>query len=123
MAPDPFWREARAEFAGGEGIQGAEAGGKLDVGQAALAVEPPKKIRCGKIAFVNVTCLTAGNEITAGIVAEFRTGDDVIEAADCGSDAAQAVKTAAAFSGMNSAAQRWRFQKVQILEIEGASAA
>jgi len=35
MAPDPFWREARAEFAGGEGIQGAEAGGKLDLGQVA----------------------------------------------------------------------------------------
>src|SRR5260370_11447870 len=35
MAPDPFWREARAEFAGGESIQGAEAGGKLDLGQVA----------------------------------------------------------------------------------------
>jgi len=86
-------------------------------------VEPPEKIRGGKIAFVDVAFLTAGNEITAGIVAEFRTGDDVIEAADCGSDAAQAVKTAPAFSGMNSAAQRRMFQPVEIVEIEGASMA
>src|SRR5258706_13932959 len=41
-------RKARAEFAGGEGIQGAEAGGKLDVGQAALAVERAGKIRGGE---------------------------------------------------------------------------
>jgi len=74
-------REARAEFAGGEGIQGTEAGGELDLGQAALAVERPEKIRGGEIAFVDVACLTAGNEIAAGIVAELCTGDDVIEAA------------------------------------------
>src|ERR1700738_4293444 len=118
-----LWREARAEFAGGEGIQGAEAGGKLDLGQAVLAVERPEKIRGGEIAFVDVACLTAGNEIAAGIVAELCTWDDMIEAAGCGGKAAQAIKTAAEFSGMNSAAQGRRFQKVQILEVEGASTA
>jgi hypothetical protein len=82
MAPDPFWREARAEFAGGEGVQSAEAGGELEVGQAALAVKPPEKIRRGEITFLDVACLTTGNEIAAGIVAELCTGDDVIEAAD-----------------------------------------
>jgi len=74
-------RKARAEFAGGEGIQGAEAGGKLDLGQAALAVEPPKKIRGGEIAFVDVAFLAAGNEIATGIVAELCAWDDMIEAA------------------------------------------
>jgi hypothetical protein len=116
-------REARAEFAGGEGVQGAEAGGKLEVGQAALAVERPEKIRGREIAFVDVAFLAAGNEIAAGVVAELCTGDDVIEAASCGSKAAQAVKTAAEFSGMNSAAQGRRFQEVEIVEIEGASTA
>ena len=81
MAPDPFWREARAEFTGGEGIQGAEAGGKLEVGQAALAMKPPEKIRRGEITFLDVASLTAGNEIAARIVAELCTGNDVIEAA------------------------------------------
>ena len=116
-------RKARAEFAGGEGIQGAEAGGKLDVGQAALAVERPEKIRGGEIAFVDVACLTAGNEIAAGVVAELCTWDDMIEAAGCGGKAAQAIKTAAAFSGMNGPAQPRGFQEVEILEVEGASTA
>ena len=74
-------REARAEFAGGEGIQGAEAGGKLDFGQAALAMQPPEKICRGEVVFLEVALLTAGNEIAAGIVAELCTGDDVVEAA------------------------------------------
>jgi hypothetical protein len=86
-------------------------------------VELPEKIRGGEIAFVDVACLTAGNQIAAGIVAELRTWDDMIEAAGCGSETAQAIKAAAAFSGMNSAAQRRMFQPVEIVEIEGASAA
>src|ERR1700747_1405109 len=110
-APDPFERKGRAESTSGEGVQGAEAGGKLSGGEAALAVDPPEKICRREIAFLDVAFLTAGNEIAAGIVAELCTGDDVIEAANCGSEAAQAIKTAAAFSGMNSAAQCWMFQK------------
>jgi hypothetical protein len=81
MAHDPFREKARAEFTGGEGVQGAEAGGELGGGQAAVAMEPPKEICRGEIAFVDVAFLAAGNEIAAGIVAEFCTGDDVIEAA------------------------------------------
>jgi hypothetical protein len=80
-AANPFWREARAEFTGGEGVQSAEAGGELGVGQAALAMEPPKKIRGGEIAFVDVAFLAAGNEIAAGVVAELCARDDMIEAA------------------------------------------
>ena len=73
-------REARAEFTGGEGVQGAEAGGELGVGQATLAVERPEKMRGGEIAFVDLACLTAGNEVAAGIVAQLGTRHDVIEA-------------------------------------------
>jgi hypothetical protein len=74
-------RKARAEFTGDEGVQSAEAGGELGVGQAALAMERPEKIRGGEIAFVDVACLTAGNEIAAGIVPELCTWDDMIETA------------------------------------------
>ena len=123
MASEQFCRKARAEFARGDGTQGAEARLKLDVGQAALAVERPKKIGGGEIAFADVACLTAGNQIAAGIVAELRTWDDMIEAAGFGSEAAQAIKAAPAFSNMNSAAQGRMFQPVEIVEIEGASAA
>jgi hypothetical protein len=41
--------KAGAEFTSGEGIQGTEAGGKLDLGQAALAMQPPEKICRGEI--------------------------------------------------------------------------
>src|SRR6266852_1979191 len=82
--PPLLWREARAEFAGGEGIQGAEAGGKLDLGQAALAMQPPEKISRGEIVFLAVALVTAGNQVAPGIIPELCKRDDVIQAASCG---------------------------------------
>src|SRR5258708_11978157 len=117
MAPDPFWREARAEFAGGEGIQGAEAGGKLDLGQAALAMQPPEKICRGEIVFLAVAFLTAGNQVAPGIVPELCKRDDVIQAAGCGSNAAQAIKAAPAFSPVHDPSQLLPFQRVQIVHL------
>src|SRR6267378_5599782 len=121
--PPLLWREARAEFAGHEGIQGAEAGGKLDLGQAALAMQPPEKISRGEIVFLAVALVTAGNQVAPGIVPELCKRDDVIQAAGCGSNAAQAIKAAPAFSGVNGPAQPRRFQEVEIVEIERASTA
>ena len=121
--PPLLWREARAEFAGGEGIQGAEAGGKLDLGQAALAMQPPEKICRGEIVFLAVALVTAGNQVAPGIIPELCKRDDVIQAAGCGGNAAQAIKAAAPFSGVNGPAQPRRFQEVEIVEIERASTA
>ena len=118
--PPLLWREARAEFAGGEGIQGAEAGGKLDLGQAALAMQPPEKICRGAIVFLAVALVTAGNQVAPGIVPELCKRDDVIQAAGCASNAAQAIKAAPAFSGVNGPAQPRGFQEVEIVEIERA---
>jgi hypothetical protein len=44
--------EGRAEFAGGEGVEGAEAGGEFSGGQAALAVEAAEKIGGGLFSFL-----------------------------------------------------------------------
>src|SRR5260370_19254144 len=41
-------RKATAEFAGGEGIQGAEAGGQLDLDPSELSGERPAQIRRGE---------------------------------------------------------------------------
>src|SRR5258708_10163189 len=98
-------RKARAEVAGGEGIQGAEAGGKLDVGQAALAVERPEKIRGGGIALLDGACLTAGNQIAARAVAQLSTWDHMIQAAGCRGKAGPAIKTTARVAGLNGPAQ------------------
>jgi hypothetical protein len=123
MAPDPFQRKAGAEFTGGEGIQSAEAGGKLDVGQVALAMERPEKICRAEIVFLGVALVTAGNEIAAGIVPELCTWDDMIEAAGCGGNAAQAIKAAPAFSGVNGQTKPRGFQEVEVVEIECPSTA
>jgi len=39
--------ERRRELAGGEGVEGTEAAGEFDGGQAALAIESAEKIRGG----------------------------------------------------------------------------
>src|SRR6266849_7980165 len=122
-AARPLGREARAEATGNEGVQRAEAGGKLDLGQAALAMQPPEKISRREIVFLAVALLTAGNQVAPGIIPELCERDDVIEAAGCGSNAAQAIKAAPAFSGVNGPAQPRRFQGVEIVEIEHASRA
>src|SRR6266446_5493790 len=116
--PPLLWRKARAEFTGGEGIQGAEAGGKLDLGQAALAMQPPEKICRGEIVFLAVALVTAGNQVAPRIVPELCKRNDVIQAAGCRGNAAQAIKAAPAFSRVNGPAQPRRFQEVEIVEIE-----
>jgi len=120
-ALDPFWRKARTEFAGGEGIQCTEAGGKLRGGEAALAMEPPEKICRAEIVFLAVALVAAANQVAPGIVPELCQRDDVIQAASCGANAAQAIKAAPAFSGVNGPAQPRMFQPVEIVEIECAS--
>ena len=52
-------KEREGEFAGDEGVRGAEAGGELGRGQAAVVVEAAEKICRGKIALLQVTFPTA----------------------------------------------------------------
>jgi hypothetical protein len=59
--PPLLCREARAEATGNEGIQGAEAGGKLRGGEAALAMQPPEKICRAEVVFLGVALVAAGN--------------------------------------------------------------
>jgi hypothetical protein len=47
-----FTVNRRAELAGGEGVEGAEARGKFGGGQAALAVERTEKILGGAFPFL-----------------------------------------------------------------------
>jgi hypothetical protein len=123
MAHDPFERKGRAEFTGGEGVQGAEAGGKLYVAKAALATHPPEKICRAEIFFLGVALVAAGNQVAPGIVPELYQRYDVIQAAGCGRNAAQAIKAAPALSGVNGPAQLRGFQEVEAVEIERASTA
>jgi hypothetical protein len=110
-------RKGRAEFADDEGVQGAEAGGKLGGGQAALAMEPTEMISGGKVTFAGVTFLTAGDEVAVGIILQLDAGDYMVEAARRSGKSCQTIKTTTAFSHMDGPAQGWTFQEVQHLEI------
>src|SRR6266571_7699880 len=106
--------ERRRELAGGEGIEGAQAGGKFGGGQAALAVEPAEKVSGGAIPFLRVAVQTAGDEVAIGIAAEGHARHNVIEAANQGRKPTQAIETTSAFPHMDGVAQSPGLQEVQL---------
>ena len=83
----------RAEFAGGEVVEGAEAAGELSVGQAALALELAEMIRGRPFAFQRVAFHTSQDEVAVGIASVLRAGDDVIDAALAGAGPSETIKT------------------------------
>ncbi|HET8922195.1 MAG TPA: hypothetical protein VFN26_04275 [Candidatus Acidoferrum sp.] len=113
-----FTVKKRGELAGGESIQGAEAGCELDESQAALAVEPAEEIACGSLALLRVAFHTAGNEVAVGITAQLDTRHNMIEASHAGGDSAQTVKAEAALAGMNGLAKRPGLQEIRLLELD-----
>src|SRR6266849_328696 len=71
-------RKRRAEFAGGEGVEGAKAGGGFGGGQAALAVEAAEKIGGGGFPFLGVAFHAAGDQVAVGIAPRPRLRHDVV---------------------------------------------
>lgn len=57
----------RPEFAGGEGVEGAEAAVEFGVGQAALAIEAAKKILGAGFTFGGIAFDAGGDEVAVGI--------------------------------------------------------
>jgi hypothetical protein len=112
--------KGRREFAGDEGVEDAKAGGKLDGGQTMLIVKPAEKMCRGKIAFLRVAFAAAGDKVAIGIVLQLGKRDDMVDATRTNGKPAAAVKTEAAFPQMDSAAQGWMFEEVQLLEVVGA---
>src|SRR6266700_8043842 len=47
-------RQGRREFAGGESVEGAQAGSEFNSGEAPLTIEPAEKISGGAISFLRV---------------------------------------------------------------------
>jgi hypothetical protein len=86
-----FW-EAGAEVAGGEGFEGAEAGGEQAGSQATLAEEAAQKVCGGPLRFARIALHTAGDEVAIGVAAGMHSGDDVVEAPGRFLEATQAVE-------------------------------
>ncbi len=72
--------EGRTEFAGGEGVEGAEAGGQFGGGQAALAVEAAEKIVGGLFSFLGVAFHATRDQVAVGIAPQTRLRHDVVQA-------------------------------------------
>jgi hypothetical protein len=81
-----------AEFAGGEGFECAEAGGKLGAGETTFAIEAAEKLGGGLILFFGVAIQATGDQVAVRIAAGSDVGHNVVKAAHSGSDATQAIK-------------------------------
>ena len=97
--------DGRGELVGGEGVKGAEAGVELGGGDAALAVEPAKKMSGGTLSFERIAFEAGGNQVAIRVAPGPGTGHDVVEALDARVGAAQTIKTMAAFAEVDGLAQ------------------
>jgi hypothetical protein len=109
--------QGRAELAGGEGIEGAEAGGEFACGQAALAVEAAEKIVGRVFPFLRVAFHATGDQIAVGIAAQPRLGQDVVQALHRRRSAAQTVEALAALAGVDGLSQGPILEKVHLLDV------
>src|SRR6266571_5724159 len=112
-------RERRAELAGGEVFQGAEASVEFGRRQAALAVERAQKIPGRAVGLARVAFDAAGNQVAVGVASEARAWNDVVEALHMSGSAAKAVKASAAFAIVNGLAERPGFQEIRGFERRG----
>ncbi len=112
--------DRRAELAGGEGVEGAEAVGEFGGGQAALAVEPAEKIFSEAISFQRIALDTARDEVAVGIAPQLNAGDDVVEGHQANGKAAQTVEAEATVAGVDGHAQRPGFHEIGVLQAGSA---
>lgn len=108
--------QIRAEFAGGEALEGAEALAKFGRGQAVLSVEPAEKVRGGTLALPGIAFEAAGDEVAVGVALPLRLRHNMIEATPSAADAAQAVKAGAALASVDGLTQCRGFQEIDLFE-------
>src|SRR5215471_8971838 len=73
--------DGRREFAGSEGVEGAETGVHFGGGEAAVAEEPAEKIGGRAFAFQRIAFEAARNQVAVGIVAAFAEVDRLTQGA------------------------------------------
>jgi hypothetical protein len=111
----------RAELAGGEGVEGAEAIGEFGGGQALLAVEAAEKIAGGPFALLRIALDAARDEVPERIAAETHARHNMIETLLRRGKPAQTVKTEAALAGVDGLAKRACLQEIGIFERQRGS--
>jgi hypothetical protein len=103
--------------AGGEGVEGAEAGGELDGGEAAFAIKGAEKIGGRLIALLRIAFETAGDEVAIKIATAEGLREDVVEAASVRLEGTQAVEATVAVACVNGGAERRGGEEIEFLDI------
>lgn len=110
----------RAEFAGGEGVEGAEAGVEFGGGETAVAIERAKEIGGGALALPGVAFRAARDEVAVRVSTAADAGNDVIETTSARVGAAQAIEAKAALASVDEFAKRAVFEEIQIVQSGGS---
>jgi hypothetical protein len=109
--------DGRGEFAGGEGIEGAETRVEFGGSQALLAIERAEKVGGGTFAFLGIAFEAAGDQVAVGVAASLDAWHDVVEALDARVDALQTVKAVTAFAEVDGLAQGAGLEEVQPFQV------
>ena len=112
--------ENGAELAGGERVQGAQAGFEFGRGYAALVAEAAKKIFGVRLSLLRVAFDAAGNQIAVGIRSSTRLWNDMVEAALAGRELAQAIKAEPPVTLMNGLPAGFPLLEIHLLEAGAA---
>jgi hypothetical protein len=107
----------REEFAGGEGVESAEARVEFGGGQALLAIEGAEKVAGGTFAFLGIAFEATGNQVAVRVTAGLDARHDVVEALDARVNALETVKTVAAFAEVDGLAQGAGLEEVQPFQV------
>src|SRR5215468_8613648 len=108
-----------AEFAGGEVVEGAQAGGKIGRAETASAIEPTEEVRGWRLPFAGIAFEAAGDQIAVGVGSQAHLRDDMIEALHAGGDAAQAVEAKAALARVDGFAQHAASEEIELVDVGG----
>ena len=114
--------EEGAEVAGGESVQGAEAGFEFGRGYAAQAIEAAEKIVGGAFSLVRVALDAAGDEIAVGVAPPADMRDDMVEAAHSGGELAQAIEAEAPLARVNGLAAAFALQEIDLFQANAGAA-
>jgi hypothetical protein len=112
-----------AEFAGGEGVEGAEAIGEFCGGEALLAVEAAEEIARGTFALLRVALDAARDEVAVRVATELDPRHNMIETLPRRGKPTQTVEAEASLAGVHGLAKGASLQEVGILEWQGGSLA
>src|SRR5260370_15469342 len=108
-----------AQFAGGEGVESAEAASEFGVAQAALAIKAAEKVDAGEFSFLGIAFHAARDQIAVRIACELRLGHNVVQVASLGHKLTQAIKATATLSCVDGPPEGCGLQEILSLGIDG----